>query len=302
MNKPAPKEPSMDEILSSIRQIIADDDAAITPKKPMAAMPPAQAATPAPRPFPTMAAAAPKPALSPLAESRPSAMPAPRPIMPQQRVPEPEAPEPLALSAEQILTEEDSEDENGDPVTALSFEDILAVNDSAENSPAAFAGEPELVDPEDIAFEADDQPEDYETEDDEPMGFSVAVEEPVYTPPPVAVQPTPAPRPMPTPPQPAPQQYVPRPAASVAQAAPMPDPSLSTEMAERLLEPTTQSAVKHAFARLSGLSMVGSGVTIEDMMREMLRPMLKEWLDENLPSIVESMVEKEIARISRGVE
>ena len=26
MNKPAPKEPSMDEILSSIRQIIADDD------------------------------------------------------------------------------------------------------------------------------------------------------------------------------------------------------------------------------------------------------------------------------------
>lgn len=300
MNKPAPKEPSMDEILSSIRQIIADDDAAITPKKPMAAMPPAQAATPAPRPFPTMAAAAPKPALSPLAESRPSAMPAPRPIMPQQRAPEPEAPEPLALSAEQILTEEDSED--GDPVTALSFEDILAGNDSAENSPAAFAGEPELVDPEDIAFEADDRPEDYETEDDEPMGFSVAVEEPVYTPPPVAVQPTPAPRTMPTPPQPAPQQYVPRPAASVAQAAPMPDPSLSTEMAERLLEPTTQSAVKHAFARLSGLSMVGSGVTIEDMMREMLRPMLKEWLDENLPSIVESMVEKEIARISRGVE
>ena len=33
MNKPAPKEPSMDEILSSIRQIIADDDAA-APKKP----------------------------------------------------------------------------------------------------------------------------------------------------------------------------------------------------------------------------------------------------------------------------
>ena len=30
MNKPAPKEPSMDEILSSIRQIIADDDAAAT--------------------------------------------------------------------------------------------------------------------------------------------------------------------------------------------------------------------------------------------------------------------------------
>ncbi len=73
-------------------------------------------------------------------------------------------------------------------------------------------------------------------------------------------------------------------------------------MAEQLLEPTTQSAVKHAFSRLSGLSMVSSGVTLEEMMRDMLRPMLKEWLDENLPSIVERMVEKEIARISRGVE
>ena len=31
MNKPATKEPSMDEILSSIRQIIADDDAAAAP-------------------------------------------------------------------------------------------------------------------------------------------------------------------------------------------------------------------------------------------------------------------------------
>ena len=34
MNKPAPKEPSMDEILSSIRQIIADDDAAGVPRRP----------------------------------------------------------------------------------------------------------------------------------------------------------------------------------------------------------------------------------------------------------------------------
>ena len=34
MNKPAPKEPSMDEILSSIRQIIADDDASAVRKPP----------------------------------------------------------------------------------------------------------------------------------------------------------------------------------------------------------------------------------------------------------------------------
>jgi uncharacterized protein len=52
MNKPAPKEPSMDEILSSIRQIIADDDAAITPRKPLPAPLAAETATAAPRPFP----------------------------------------------------------------------------------------------------------------------------------------------------------------------------------------------------------------------------------------------------------
>jgi cell pole-organizing protein PopZ len=223
-----------------------------------------------------------------------------RPIV-AQPAPAPEAPEPLALSAEQILADDDQDDSGA--ATALSFQDILAGNDSPDEYPASFAGEPELVDPEDIAFDADDESESYEAEADEPLGFSVALEEPAYTPPPVAVrQPAPTPRPMPPPLQAALQQPTPRPAASVAQAAPMPDPTLSTEMAERLLEPTTQSAVKHAFARLSGLSMVGTGVTIEDMMREMLRPMLKEWLDENLPSIVESMVEKEIARISRGVE
>ena len=37
MNKPVAKEPSMDEILSSIRQIIADDDAGVTKQPPPAA-------------------------------------------------------------------------------------------------------------------------------------------------------------------------------------------------------------------------------------------------------------------------
>lgn len=78
------------------------------------------------------------------------------------------------------------------------------------------------------------------------------------------------------------------------------DPTLTSDMAAELLEPTTQSAVQSTFARLSGLSTVSSSVTIEDMMREMLRPMLKEWLDENLPTVVERIVEQEIARVSRG--
>ena len=82
----------------------------------------------------------------------------------------------------------------------------------------------------------------------------------------------------------------------------MPDPTLSEDMAEQLLEPATGAAVKDTFAKLSGMSAVGSAVTLEALMRDMLRPMLKEWLDENLPSVVERMVEKEIARVSRGRE
>jgi cell pole-organizing protein PopZ len=228
MNKPAPKEPSMDEILSSIRQIIADDDAGAAPKKPAVPVSP-----------PTARSFVPQPA------------PVPTPIRP-----EPEA-EPLALSPEQILRDTAAEDE---AKPGLSYSELLG-------NAAPPDIEATLVDPDDIAFDI---------EEPEPA--------PVFTPPPRAAAPSferPAPRP-------------------VAAAAPMPDPTLSADIAEQLLEPTTQSAVKSTFAKLSGIQTVGSGVTIEDMMREMLRPMLKEWLDENLPSVVERMVEKEIARVSRG--
>jgi cell pole-organizing protein PopZ len=219
MNKPAPKEPSMDEILSSIRQIIADDDASAV-RKP-AAPPPAP-----PRSF------APVP-------------PRPEPVA------EPEA---LALSAEQILRETAAADE--DDGHGLSFSELIG------HETEAPAG---LVDPDDIAFDT-----------------------------------TPEPAPAP-PPQlhAAPAYERPRP-APVAHAAPLPDPRLTSDMAEQLLESSTQSVINRSFSRLTNLSTVGSNITIEEMMREMLRPMLKEWLDENLPSMVERMVEQEIARVSRG--
>jgi uncharacterized protein len=257
MNKPAPKEPSMDEILSSIRQIIADDDAAVAPKKP--SPPPAAAVTAAPPPRPVM------PPMTPIASSR-------------------SEPEPLALTPAQMLRDADPEPES-EPAAVLSFADILG-GDDAPATPEALADAPPLVDPEDIAFEVEDSAEAM-------AGFGAAAEEPA----PVAPPPPPAPAPVP--------RYMPppvRPAPSAAMAAPMPDPNLSRDMAEKLLAPTTDAAVKHTFAKLNGVSMVGAGVTLDELMRDMLRPMLKEWLDENLPTLVERMVEKEIARISRGGE
>ena len=214
MNKPAPKEPSMDEILSSIRQIIADDDASAV-RKP---------AVPPPAPPRSFAPVPPRP--EPMAE------------------PEPEA---LALSAEQILRETAADDNDG---PGMSFNELIG---SETSSPMG------LVDPDDIAFDT-------------------------------------APEPVP-PPRPAYER--PRPAA-VSHAAPLPDPRLTSDMAEQLLEPTTQSVIGRSFSKLTNLSTVGSNVTIEEMMRDMLRPMLKEWLDENLPAMVERMVEQEIARVSRG--
>ena len=261
MNKPAPKEPSMDEILSSIRQIIADDDAAGVPRRPtiQAAPPPMQAA-------PARQADSLDRDLSDMLDDI----------------------EPLALSSAQIV------DSSDDDVGGFSFDSILADTESAEDeAPMASAGAPLLVDPEDIGFsieEADD-------------GL------PSFDPPPMRkIEPTPAPaqpeaRRAP-PPQPQPQPELarpePRPQPTIAQAAPMPDSALSSDMADQLLEPATQAAVRSSITKLNGLGLGNAGATLESLMRDMLRPMLKEWLDENLPSVVERMVEKEIARISRG--
>ena len=242
MNKPAPKEPSMDEILSSIRQIIADDDAS---------------SMPAPAPAPPAADVS-------LSLVRPEDEP-PRvaPAAGLRAVPNAE-PEPLALSAEQILeVPADALDFSAftrqDPVAAAPVEDVAA---------AVF------IDPDDIAFEPEPLPE------------------PEPVPPPVRVAPPPPP--------PVEQRERPRP--TPAQAAPMPDPRLSADIAEELLEPTTNAAVRSNFSRLASLGVGTPSLTIEALVRDMLRPMLKEWLDENLPTVVERMVEKEIARISRGID
>ena len=264
MNKPAPKEPSMDEILSSIRQIIADDDATV-PRRPSAqAAPPPMQATPA----------------------RPSLAPAPAANRDLNDMLEDI--EPLALSPSQILDDQDDDD----PMAGLSFNPIAAVE---EEEPIAFAPRafvpPELVEAEDIAFDiAEPEPEiepEPETsfaaflapEPEPEPAFEPEIEEPAFTPPPAAAF---------------------RPQPSVAQAAPMPDPTLSSDMAEQLIEPATQSAVRSSITKLNRMGLGNGGATIESLMRDMLRPMLKEWLDENLPSVVERMVEKDIARVSRG--
>ena len=75
-----------------------------------------------------------------------------------------------------------------------------------------------------------------------------------------------------------------------------------------LLSGVAAAASTAAFADLSSLVRptgdlgalgVGSGATLDDLVREMLRPLLKSWLDANLPSVVERLVQREIERIAR---
>lgn len=246
MNKPAPKEPSMDEILSSIRQIIADDDAAGAPRRPTVQSAPA----------PMQAAPA-----RPLSEQDDRDL--------SDMLDEVE---PLALSPSQIV--EEDEDEGG-----FSFDSLLADTEKEEAAPEPDSP-PKLVEPEDIAFDPDEDLPSFD-----PVGKIDPVEEAIAPEP--EPHPEPAPRPeMKADPQPA--------------AAPLPDPTLTSDMANELLEPATKAAVRSSIGKLNALGIGNPGLTIESMMRDMLRPMLKEWLDENLPSVVERMVEKEISRISRG--
>jgi len=132
MNKPAPKEPSMDEILSSIRQIIADDDAGVTTRRPsfqavnsdgpMQAKP-AQVAEAAAEPL--------RASIEPISFDIPG------------DDDDGEDAEPLTLSAAQMLPADEPEASDMD----FSVDALLAEVDAEASS------KPVLVDPEDVTFE-----------------------------------------------------------------------------------------------------------------------------------------------------
>ncbi len=67
-----------------------------------------------------------------------------------------------------------------------------------------------------------------------------------------------------------------------------------------LVSAATKAAVDSAFNALAQTVLVQNARTLEDLVREMLRPMLKSWLDDNLPQLVERLVRAEIERVSRG--
>ncbi len=71
---------------------------------------------------------------------------------------------------------------------------------------------------------------------------------------------------------------------------------------ERILSPEAAVKTSAAFDALAQTLISGyegDSNTLEGVVRAMLKPLLKEWLDANLPSIVENIVQTEIRRLSR---
>lgn len=282
MNSPArAHEPTMEEILASIRRIIADDDESpvtgeqhgvplrtVAPES--APVPEAGEAVPAlqvpPIPPASALAAGPPPAPVPpspvLPVSASFAAPPPPVSMPFAVPPVPPVSVPFAAPARAETAQE--ADEPAEPaVEAPAADDVLELTDPL---PAV----PEIA----LAQQLDD----VEFRDPEP-------EAPAAPPPSPQVGP---------PPRQAGLQADPQPVSAAAPARPF-ESSL-----ESLLSPAADNAVSTAFGSLAHTILAQNARTLEDVVREMLRPMLKTWLDDNLPALVERLVRVEIERVSRG--
>ncbi|WMS41644.1 DUF2497 domain-containing protein [Acuticoccus sp. MNP-M23] len=82
--------------------------------------------------------------------------------------------------------------------------------------------------------------------------------------------------------------------------APAPQPqAVRPEAAdEGLTSQKTRANVNQAFDSLSRTVLTNNPRTVEDLVRDMVRPLLREWLEANLGEIVERQVRQEIERVS----
>jgi cell pole-organizing protein PopZ len=79
-----------------------------------------------------------------------------------------------------------------------------------------------------------------------------------------------------------------------------PRPQSRRQEAASILSNEADRAVTRAFGDLNRGVLSQNVRSLEDVVQEMLRPMLKAWLDDNLHRIVERLVRMEIERVARG--
>jgi cell pole-organizing protein PopZ len=266
MTQPAKvQEPSMEEILASIRRIIADDEAKPAEGKASETKPSEPRSSEA-KPSEAKPAGAEKPASPPgsakpqAPAAKPSAMKdiPPSAIAPRPAAPKPApAPEPVASNNQDdidaMLASLDAATPESDIRPAAQPEaDVFDLTDEmALPDPAPAASSFHKIDPQD------------DIEFTESAAARAPHRQPAYEPPPFE---------------------------SAAAATP----------AQQILSRSTVSAVESAFNSLANTVLSNNARTLEDLVKEMLRPMLKSWLDDNLPGLVERIVKAEIERVSRG--
>lgn len=68
----------------------------------------------------------------------------------------------------------------------------------------------------------------------------------------------------------------------------------------QLVSMQTGEKVAAAFGELTAAIAAGQTRSFDEIAEEMLKPMLTQWLDDNLPTLVERLVREEIERVSRG--
>ena len=263
MTQPAKvQEPSMEEILASIRRIIADDEAKPpAAEKPPAADKPAAAAAPAKPEKPVAATPAAKPPVmndippSAIPAAQAAAKPAPPPAKP---APPPAAPAP-------------------------------AVSNSQDDIDALLNGLDEATTPEEIRPPLPDG-EVFELTDEMAVEMAPPAPEPPPQPAFHKIEPDDD------------LEFAESAAARALHRQPAfePPPLQSSAPPQQILSRSTVSAVESAFNTLAHTVLSNNARTLEDLVKEMLRPMLKSWLDDNLPGLVERIVKAEIERVSRG--
>jgi uncharacterized protein len=256
------QEPSMEEILASIRKIISDDDSGESEQQAggdadAAASDEAEA----------MADAEP----APIAETEPVEIEEPAVVEEPADIPVTEempaqAEEPAAMAAEEVPVMEPTPEQEPEPEPEevvveddiLELGEELALDVNAEATESVADMEMEQADPgTEIPAEIT---EIVEPNDD--IEFCDPVEATA-------------------------------PAAEInAEAEPLPE--------KELLSDDHGTNIASAFGSLENLVLANEEKTLDGLVREMLKPMLKEWLDANLAPLVDRMVRDEIERVSRG--
>ncbi|MGO7957035.1 PopZ family protein [Rhizobium leguminosarum] len=77
-------------------------------------------------------------------------------------------------------------------------------------------------------------------------------------------------------------------------------PSVVDEVQPTLLSEGAGLQISRSFEELAAAIDGAERRSLDEIAEDMLRPMLREWLDDNLPTLVERLVREEIERVARG--